>query len=156
MKLTILVGTMTGNAEYAAQAIQMDCADLVEQIDVQRMDGLGPEVFGPDAVYLICSSTYGSGDVPDNARDLYESLDSRPRDLSHVRYGVLALGDSCYANTFCNGGRRFDERLAGLGARRLGEVFCHDASSGTLAEEVATAWAREWLAGVLSGQLQPA
>ena len=29
MKLKILVGTMTSTADYVAQAIQMDCADLV-------------------------------------------------------------------------------------------------------------------------------
>ena len=28
MKLKILVGTMTSTADYVAQAIQMDCADL--------------------------------------------------------------------------------------------------------------------------------
>ncbi len=34
MKLKILVGTMTSTADYVAQAIQMDCADLVDEIDV--------------------------------------------------------------------------------------------------------------------------
>ena len=115
MKLKILVGTMTSTADYVAQAIQMDCADLVDDIEVQLMDGLDISVFDEDALYLICSSTYGSGDVPDNARALYESLDAQPRDLSHVRYGVIALGDSAYPQTFCNGGRRFDQRLRELG-----------------------------------------
>jgi hypothetical protein len=40
MKLKILVGTMTSTADYVAQAIQMDCADLVDDIEVQLMDGL--------------------------------------------------------------------------------------------------------------------
>ena len=145
MKLKILVGTMTSTADYVAQAIQMDCADLVEAIEVQLMDGLDIGVFDDDAIYLICSSTYGAGDVPDNARTLYESLDARPRFLGHVRYGVIALGDRTYLQTFCSGGKKFDERLQGLGAQRIGEVWCHDASAGTMAETEATAWCRDWL-----------
>ena len=146
MKLKILVGTMTSTADYVAQAIQMDCADLVDAIEVQLMDGLDIGVFDEaDVLYLICTSTYGSGDVPDNARQLYDSFDLQPRFLGHVRYGVIALGDHTYLQTFCFGGRKFDERLQDLGAQRIGEVWCHDASAGTLPEELGTAWCREWL-----------
>ncbi|GAC1603283.1 MAG: FMN-binding protein MioC [Ramlibacter sp.] len=145
MKLKILVGTMTSTADYVAQAIQMDCADLVDEIEVQLMDGLDIAAFDDEAIYLVCSSTYGSGDVPDNARQLYESLDAQPRDLSPGRYGVLALGERTYVQTFCLGGRKFDERLQGLGAQRIGEVWCHDASEGTMPETEGTAWCREWL-----------
>lgn len=145
MKLKILVGTMTSTADYVAQAIQMDCADLVGEIEILLMDGLDISVFEEDALYLICTSTYGSGDVPDNARNLYDSLDLTPKFLGEVRYGVIALGDRTYVQTFAFGGRKFDERLQGLGAQRIGELFIHDASAGTMPEELATAWCREWL-----------
>jgi len=150
MKLKILVGTMTSTAEYVAQAIEMDCADLVDEIEVRLMDGLDISAFDEDALYLICSSTYGSGDVPDNARNLYDSLEGQAKDLSHVRYGVIALGDRTYLNTFAFGGKKFDERLGKLGAQRIGEVWCHDASAGTMPEELGTAWCREWLAQALA------
>ena len=155
MKLKVLVGTMTSTADYVAQAIQMDCADLVSDIEVTLMDGLDISVFdaekAEDAIYLICSATYGSGDVPDNARALYDSMDSQPRFLGHVRYGVIALGDRTYLQTYCFGGKKFDERLQGLGAQRIGEVWCHDASSGTLPEIEGTAWCRQWLVAALQG-----
>lgn len=154
MKLRILVGTMTSTADYVAQAIQMDCADLVADIEVLLMDDLDIGVFtaqpNDDTLYLVCTSTYGSGDVPDNARRLYESMDSQPAFLGSVRFGVIALGDRTYLQTFCHGGIKFDERLRDLGAQRVGEVWCHDASSGTLAESEATVWCREWLAQALS------
>jgi MioC protein len=145
--LKIYVATMTGTAEYVAQAIQMDCSDLVSNIEVTMMDGLSSDAFeARDCLYLICSSTYGAGDVPDNGQALYASLDNEPRDLSHLRYGVIALGDfGSYPNTFAGGGKRFDERLEGLGAKRIGEVFTHDASGGTMPETEGAAWAREWL-----------
>jgi len=145
MKLKILVGTMTSTADYVAQAIQMDCADLVDGIEVQLMDGLDTSAFDEDALYLICTSTYGSGDVPDNARHLYDALDAQPKFLGHVRYGVIALGDRTYQQTFAFGGKKFDERLQGLGAQRVGEVWIHDASEGTMPETEGTAWCREWL-----------
>ncbi len=150
-KLKILVGTMTSTAEYVAQAIQMDCADLVPDIEVQAMDDLDIGVFDdPQTLYLICTSTYGSGDVPDNARALYDALDSQPRFLGHVRYGVIALGDSVYMQTFCMGGKKFDARLSGLGAQRLGDVWCHNASEGLMPETEGAAWCRTWLASVLA------
>lgn len=160
MKLKILVGTMTSTADYVAQAIQMDCADLVSDIEVQLMDGLEIGVFDAlaeeDAIYLICTSTYGQGDVPDNARVLYDSLDSAPKFLGHVRYGVIALGDRTYLQTFCFGGKKFDERLQGLGAQRIGEVWCHDASSGTLPETEGAEWCRQWLTAALVSTEQTA
>jgi MioC protein len=154
-RLIILVGTMTNNAERVAQAIKMGCDDLMERIDVRLMDGLDIRALDEDALYLICTSTYGAGDVPDNARALYESLSTEPKFLGHVRYGVIALGDQgTHPQTFCQGGQRFDERLADLGAVRVGEVFCHDASAGTEAEMVGTAWCREWLARTLQTSAQ--
>lgn len=154
-RLLILVGTMTNNAEHVAQAIKMGCADLIERIDVCLMDGLDIRAFDEDALYLICTSTYGAGDVPDNARALYESLSTEPKYLGHVRYGVIALGDQgSHPQTFCQGGRSFDERLIDLGAVRVGEVFCHDASTGTEAAVVGTAWCREWLTHTLQTSAQ--
>ena len=156
MKLKILVGTMTSTADYVAQAIQMDCAELIDDIDVQLMDALDISVFDPadakEAIYLICSSTYGSGDVPDNARALYDSMDANPQFLGHVRYGVIALGDRTYLQTFCNGGKRFDQRLQGLGAQRIGDVWCHDASSGTMPESEGVEWCRQWLTLALQAE----
>jgi MioC protein len=149
-KLKILVGTMTSTAEYVAQAIQMDCADVVDDIEVLMMDGLDISAFDdPAPLYLICTSTYGSGDVPDNASALYESLDTQPKFLGHVRYGVIALGDSTYMQTFCFGGKKFDERLTGLGAQRVGQVWHHNASDGSMPETEGTAWCRTWLASAL-------
>ncbi|KQP20053.1 flavodoxin domain-containing protein [Pseudorhodoferax sp. Leaf267] len=151
MKLKILVGTVTNTAEYVAQAIEMDCADLVDEIEVVMMDGLSIDAFAEDALYLLCTSTYGAGDVPDNAQALYASLDDAPRYLGHVRYGVIALGDAgSHGATFAFGGRKFDERLECLGARRIGDIFTHDASDGSVAEEVATAWCRAWLPTALA------
>jgi MioC protein len=69
---------------------------------------------------------------------------TRP-DLSNVHYGVIALGDRTYADTFCNGGRRFDAILSELGAKRISEILLHDAGAGTMPEEVAADWFQGWI-----------
>jgi MioC protein len=146
LHLTILVGTMTGTAQSVAQEVELALEDEHTRVKVVPMDGLDASVFSAGGLFLVCSSTYGQGDVPDNARALYESLRAARPDLARIGYGVIALGDRTYAETFCNGGRRFDAILGELGAKRIGEIMLHDASAGTMPEEVAVGWAREWIA----------
>ncbi len=145
LDLTILVGTMTSTAQLVAQAVQLAIEDDDVRVTLKLMDGLDAGVFAGGGLYLICTSTYGQGDVPDNAKALYASLQAVRPELANVEYGVIALGDRTYAETFCNGGKRFDEVLTQLGARRLGEVFRHDASAGTMPEELASEWAIGWI-----------
>jgi sulfite reductase alpha subunit-like flavoprotein len=148
MKIHILVGTMTGTAQLCAQEMELALDDGETQVSTLMMDALDSSVFSREGVFLICTSTYGQGDVPDNARALYEDLKARRPDLSHVLYGVFGLGDRTYAETFNFGGKRFDELLSELGAQRIGERHKHDASSGVLPEETALEWCQEWLTKV--------
>ncbi|HZE11992.1 MAG TPA: flavodoxin domain-containing protein [Burkholderiales bacterium] len=145
LDLTILVGTMTGTAQLVAQEVELTLDDGDTRVQTKVMDGLDASAFSGGGLFLICSSTYGQGDVPDNAKHLYESLQTVRPDLSGVQYGVIALGDRTYAETFCNGGRRFDTILSELGARRIGDIMLHDASAGTMPEELAVAWAGDWI-----------
>ena len=146
MKVNILVGTMTGTAQLCAQEMELALDDGETQVETLLMDQLDSSVFARDGVFLICTSTYGQGDVPDNARALYQDLGTKRPDLSRVRYGVFGLGDRTYAETFNFGGKKFDDLLTELGAKRVGERHKHDASSGIMPEETALEWCREWLA----------
>jgi MioC protein len=122
------------------------------EVETLMMDNLDASVFSRPSVFLICTSTYGQGDVPDNARALYEDLTQARPDLSQVSYGVFGLGDRTYAETFNFGGKRFDDILTELGAKRIGERHMHDASSGVLPEETALEWCQQWLARVKGTQ----
>lgn len=148
MQLRILVGTVTDTAYRAAQAMALQLADRLDAVEVLRMDGLDIGVFddAADTLYLICTSTYGAGDLPDNAHGLYESLDTRPRYLGAVRYGLFALGDRAgHPDTFCQAGRLFDGRLQDLGARRIADLQVHDSADDEAPETAAAAWAQRWL-----------
>ena len=146
MKLTLLVGTMTGTAQLVAQELELVWDDGDLQVETLLMDKLDSAVFEREGVFLLVTSTYGQGDVPDNAKGFYEDLKAKRPDLSRLRYGVFGLGDRTYAETFNFGGKRFDELLAELGAQRIGERVQHDASSGVLPEEMAVEWGETWLA----------
>lgn len=145
LDLTILVGTMTGTAQLVAQELELRLDDGDTRARAVLMDNQDASILAAGGLFLICTSTYGQGDVPDNAKRLYESLVTTRPDLSNVRYGVIALGDRTYADTFCNGGKRFDTILGELRAQRIGEVLRHDASSGTMPEEVAAEWVEGWI-----------
>src|SRR3954466_8447119 len=135
MQITILVGTMTGTAQLCAQEMELVLDDGATRVATLMMDGLDGAVFAREGAFLICTSTYGQGDVPDNARALYEDLKAKRPDLSTVSFGVFGLGDRTYAETFNFGGKRFDDIVTELGARRVGERYKWLASSGILPEE---------------------
>jgi MioC protein len=156
LKIVILVGTMTGTAQLCAQEMELALDDGDTEVETLLMEKAEAAVLAQPAVFLICTSTYGQGDVPDNARALYEELKAKRPDLARVRYGVFGLGDRTYAETFNFGGKRFDEILAELGAERIGERHMHDASSGILPEETALEWCQEWLRKVRDRLAQPA
>jgi MioC protein len=154
-RLTILVGTMTGTAEMVAEEMSDALGEAGHAVEVKPMDKLDIGVFAGGGLFLICTSTYGQGDVPDNAMKLYEELCAKQPDLKAVRYGIFSLGDRTYAETFNHGGKRFDEILAKCGARRIGEWFRHDASAGTVPEDEGVKWVKEW-AALLDGATQQA
>ena len=145
MKVTILVGTMTGTAQLVAQELELAWDDGETQVETLLMDKLDAGVFQREGVFLVCTSTYGQGDIPDNSKALFADLQSKKPDLSAVRYGVFGLGDRTYAETFNFGGIKWDQLLESLGARRIGERVQCDAASGQLPEERAADWGIDWL-----------
>ncbi|RMX06251.1 nitric oxide synthase [Allofranklinella schreckenbergeri] len=149
MHLTFIVGTVSDTALYVAQTVQQVLKPQLtgSTLILAQADTTGEalEAAAAQGPVLICTSTHGSGDLPENLQPLYADLDARPRYLGALRYGVIALGDSFYDDTFAAGGRLFDARLQDLGAQRIGKLFTIDASEVTDPETAAALWAQEWL-----------
>lgn len=144
MQITILVGTVNGNAQSVAEALQFCADDIGATIDVLPMDGLDITVFDTPGAFIICTSTTGAGDVPGNAVGLLNSLDAQAKYLGHVRYGLVALGDSSYGDSFLGGGKQFDAKLQDLGARKMGDICVLDAMETMTPEDDAVAWLQSW------------
>jgi MioC protein len=146
LELIILVGTQTGVAQLVAQEIELrlDGGDI--RVKTLLMDDTGIQVFADDAVFLVCTSTYGQGDVPDGAKPFYEALLAQRPDLSAVRYGLIGLGDKgTHGATFCFAAKKFDKILTELGAARIGEPLFND-SNMNLPEDEAAEWVEGWIA----------
>ncbi|WP_417514538.1 flavodoxin domain-containing protein [Minwuia sp.] len=155
--IVILVGTMTGTAEMVAEDMQAAIEEAGDHdVDIRLMDDLDATAFDDrDPVYLIVTSTYGQGEVPDNALDFFEALTEERPDLSGVRFGIFGLGDATYADTFNHGGERFEKVLKELGARQIGERHAHDASGTEMPEDTGVEWVKGWL-GLLESDQQAA
>src|SRR5258708_25567630 len=103
-RITILIGTMTGTAQLCAQEMELALGDDETKVEALLMDDLDISVFlersDRSHAFLICTSTYGQGYVPDNARALYEDLQQKPPDLSKLRYALFGRCSRPYAQTF--------------------------------------------------------
>jgi len=117
-ELAIFFGSQTGNAEELAG----NTAKLAKKVGfvpkVIDMDGFKPADFANFKRILIITSTWGEGDMPDNAEDLWIATNESNPGLSGVSYSVCAIGDTSY-DEFCKAGIDWDEKLASLGASRV-------------------------------------
>jgi sulfite reductase alpha subunit-like flavoprotein len=144
--ITILVATMSGTAEMVADELASRIEDTGGSARIMRMERANAATLADaNGPVLICTSTYGAGDVPDNGMTLYAALEAERPDLSALRYGIVALGDSVYPQTYCFGGKKFDTLLASLAAKRVGERLEHDARSKVYPEDAAGEWIEQWL-----------
>lgn len=143
--LIILTASMSGTAEFVAEEV---ANRLTEQNIVNRivpMQKAALAMFATRKRFLIVSSTYGSGDVPDNARPFYEALINERPDLSDVSFGIIGLGDMTYSETFCGGSGRFEAIFNELGAKQLGGRMKHDSKAGGYPEDMALEWLDDWV-----------
>jgi MioC protein len=144
-KILILVGTESGNAQMVADALKPVLDAAGHAVDVTDKAATTADLIAHDVLLVICA-THGSGDIPTNILPLAETLERERPDLSGHRYGVVALGDMTYQDTFCGGGKKLDKVLALCGAQRLGDRLEVDASSQPLPDEEALGWVKDWKA----------
>ncbi|MGE9295056.1 MAG: flavodoxin domain-containing protein, partial [Puniceicoccales bacterium] len=118
--LTILYGTQTGNAETLASEAAQIATTHGLKAQVKGMDEIAVEAIQDMDRLLIITSTYGEGEMPDNAQALWDAINADTFQLEKVNFAVLGLGDTSY-DLFCQAAKDWERRLEELGAKKLAE-----------------------------------
>ena len=134
--LTILYGSQTGNAKGVASAIKAQAEARSLPVTLTSMADYKPKQLKKENHLLVVVSTYGEGEPPESAVDLFEQLKKgKIGKLEGLKFAVLGLGDSSY-EFFCQTGKDFDDFLSKAGAERIHELASLDVDY----QEAAGAW----------------
>ncbi len=120
-ELLIIFGTETGNSEALADDAKSFAGEYGLDAKIMDMDDISVDDLSNSKRLLICCSTWGEGDQPTNAEDLYEEVcESEDGCMSDVNFAVLALGDTAY-EFFCESGKQWDTIIEQKGGTRVND-----------------------------------
>src|SRR5262249_53992887 len=116
--LTIVYASESGNSEKLAGNLAKAARKNGLKSTLIDMADLELSALTAAKRLVVIAATWGEGEPPGRAIRAYNELmgEGAPR-LDGVEFGVLALGDTAYAE-FCAIGKKIDERLAALGGKR--------------------------------------
>tara|TARA_Y100001958_G_C20842802_1_gene288665 strand:- start:160 stop:600 length:441 start_codon:yes stop_codon:yes gene_type:complete len=141
-KITVLYGTETGNSELLAMDICKAGEDAGLECTNFGMDEIDSDEFSDIENLLIVCSTWGDGEQPDNAIDLWDHVEELGDDeLQNMKFAVLALGDTAF-DLFCEAGKEWDRILEEKGGTRIYDRIDCDVDYEDEAEE--------WIEGVIA------
>ena len=134
-KILILYGTETGNSELLAMDAEKIATAKGFDASINGMDEVSTDDLASCSNLLIICSTWGDGEQPDNAIELYDSsIELEDNYLQNVNFAVLALGDTAF-DLFCEAGIQWDSILEQKGANRINERIDCDTDYDDYAEE---------------------
>ena len=134
--LTILYGSQTGNAEDIAESLRERAEAAGLNATAYDMLDYKPKDLKKEKNVIVCVSTHGEGDPPDNAEELHAFIfGKKAPKLDGLKFSVLAFGDTSYEH-FCQTGKDFDAQLEKLGGTRVTDRVDLDVDF----DEAAEAW----------------
>lgn len=134
----IIVGSMLGASEYIAEACQETLESLGHEVTLHFSPDFS-QIPHQDQFWLICTSTHGAGDFPDNIQKFVEDLTNSTITLTDLPFAVIGLGDTSY-DTFCFAAKNIEKLLLSKGCKRAIETKTYDVQSEIDPEEDAQTW----------------
>lgn len=135
--IQILVGSQMGAAEYVAEQVAETMVLGGYEVTLHLTPDL--DQITNSNCWLLITSTYGAGDLPDNIQPFADRLAQDRTDLTTVSFAVITLGDSSY-DTFCQAGRTLSQLLQQLGAKPVLPPLEIDVQEVELPEDQALVW----------------
>ena len=139
----IIVGSMLGGTEYVAEACEKTLESLNHQVALHLKpnfsDILSDTNLSENPIWLICTSTHGAGDYPDNFIDFARDLENCDQDLSTIRFLTIGVGDSSY-DTFCQAAKNISNLLKSKDCKEIVDLYTLDMSQEIDPEELSQAW----------------
>lgn len=117
-KITLVYGTETGNSKKLATELAGVAKKKGIQVKLGDLSQYKPKDLVKEEYFFVVISTQGEGEPPILAKKFYEYIHENELNLSNIKFGVLALGDSTYPQ-FCKTGEDVDTRFEVLGAERI-------------------------------------
>jgi sulfite reductase (NADPH) flavoprotein alpha-component len=120
-RITIAYGTETGNSkklatDFAVKAKKKGIQAKLVGLEQYRLNDLPKEEY-----FLTVISTQGDGEPPAAAKKFYDHIHQGALRLDHMKYSVLALGDTAYP-LFCKAGEDVDLQLQKIGGQRIASL----------------------------------
>ncbi|WP_057833139.1 flavodoxin domain-containing protein [Colwellia sp. TT2012] len=152
--IQIIVGSMLGGTEYVAEACEETLTELDFKVDIHLKPDLNNILsntfpinneqkkhsnFPKNPLWIICTSTHGAGDYPDNIRQFVSDLANCEQDLSTVSFLTIGIGDSSY-DTFCKAAKDITSLMITKGCNQIAPLKSLDMSEDIDPEELAQQW----------------
>ena len=134
----IIIGSMLGASEYVAEACQETLESLNHEVTLHFTPNLD-EIPTQDQVWLICTSTHGAGEYPDNIQPFVDQVKDREIDLSTTHLLTIGLGDTNY-DTFCHAAKNLNKLLISKGCKEITAPLLHDVQEDIDPEERSAQW----------------
>ncbi len=129
---------MLGGTEYVAEACQETLTQLGHEVTLHFSPKL-EDIPHENQTWLICTSTHGAGDYPDNLVPFVDQLTASTIDLTTTNYAVIGVGDSSY-DTFCFAAKRIDKLLESKGCKNKIPLKTFDMQEEIDPEDEAQTW----------------
>lgn len=117
-KITLAYGTETGNSKKLATSLAGIIKKKGIQVKLADLSQYKPKDLAKEEFFFVIISTQGEGEPPILAKKFYDHIHENEINLSSLKFGILALGDSSYPQ-FCKTGEDVDSRFETLGAQRI-------------------------------------